>query len=174
MTSAVHLVPHGVAARATNRARWERDVQEYVELPAAALIGVVHNCLKNVGRVERHTPDGVLRTVVVPELCERIVSGSRETLRRLETTLAEYFPDLLKPSLFGKLPCAELVRDAGTLRAHIAEAARLDARALTECLRFLIAGSASSRWAPDDFVYEPALVYRIAPALAWRVLHGVK
>jgi len=117
------------------------------------------------------SPDGDLRLIVLPELCERVLPNTRDRIRRIESSLAEYQP---KHSFFTRLlpPHArdKLQTDAADLRACIAEVARLDVTAVDERLRFLIAGSAASCWAPDAPVYEPALVYRLAPAIAWRAL----
>jgi hypothetical protein len=177
MTSALSLIPEAIIRRAKERDRWEASVLAYVALPADSLVEQIRYCLCNVVRLESEDvdlSDVELQLVLLPELCERLVPGSRDRIRRTSSTLAEYHYDPTKTSIFKRLrPQAfvKLGQDADRLRARIAETAKLDTTAIVEKTRFAIAGhQAARRWKPDDFVYDPALVYRFAPALAWRAL----
>ena len=97
------------------------------------------------------------------------------TVRRISSTLAEYDPDPARPSIFVRRLAPEtyarLREDADALRQYVARTTPLDDKSLVEQVRFAIAGSrATDRWSPADFVYEPGFVYRLVPAIAWRVL----
>jgi len=175
--SAISLVSETVLRRMHARDRWEACVLEYAALPADRLVEQLRYCLRHVERLaseDVELPDAELQLILLPELCERLVPGTRDTVRRASSNLAEYHYDPNKPSIFRRLrPQAheKIGYDADRLRARIAEAAKLDTRAIVEHLRFVIAGHwAAKRWKPDDFVYDPALVYRFAPAVAWRAL----
>lgn len=118
-------------------------------------------------------PDSDLQLVLVPELWERLRSGTRGALRRIGSTLAEYDPT--RPSIFAKHLSSEtrvrLHEGAVSLRQRVAHAALLDVSALVEQVRFAIAGSrAADHYSPAAFVYEPGFVYRLVPAITGRVL----
>lgn len=132
-------------------------------------------CLRNVNRLDDLVtgPDSDLQLVLVPELWERLRSGTRDALRRIGSTLAEYDPT--RPSIFTKRlspeTLARLREGAASLCQRVEHAALLDIPALVEQVRFAIAGSrAADDWAPDAFVYETGFAYRLVPAIAGRVL----
>lgn len=173
MTTALAIVPPAITSRATDRSKLAQQIQEYTAMPAATLVDTVCLCLRNVSHVDSSSRDGELRLVVLPELCERILPGSRDQVRRIESSLAEHWPDV-SPSIFSRMLSQasrdQLRQEAENLRAQIKEIARQDTKTIVERLRFLIAGSAAACWATDDCVYEPALTFRLVPAIAWLAL----
>jgi hypothetical protein len=131
-------------------------------------------CLKNLERVDHSvtSPDRDLQLIIVPELWERIRTGTRDKLRRTlaKCTLAEYDPDPAPPSIFRRL-LSRVREGSNDLRQRLKHAAQLDVPSLVEQARFMIAGShAADRWGPDAYVYETVFVYRLVPAIAWRAL----
>jgi hypothetical protein len=176
------LVPPTVLRRVADRARFLDEVARYAAMEDDELHRATEVCLRNLERLDSEVeyelgPDARLRHVLVPELWERVRPGSRDALRRISTTLAEYDPDTDRPSFWrrSRLWSAErevrLRSAAARLRDDVACTARVDAGALVEQARFAIAGSrAADRWPPDRPVYEPGFTYRLVPAVAWRVL----
>lgn len=174
------FVPATILQRVVNRSAFLIDIQRYVAMADDDLFRVTEICLRNLERLDTPTagPDSDLRLVLVPELWERIRPGTRDALRRISSTLAEYRPDPEHPSIFARLLSPEtmehLREDADALRSRVERAAHLDAGALIEQVRFAIAGSrAADRWSPDACVYEPGFVYRLVPAVGWRALRGI-
>jgi hypothetical protein len=137
-------------------------------------------CLKNLGRLDDTLSlDGDLRHILVPELWERIRSGTRDPLRRISTTLAEYYQDPTKPSFFKRIlspeSYAQLQERADSLRQRVKHAAHLDVPTLVEQVRFTIAGSRmADHWTPDACVYEPGFTYRLVPVIANRALERAR
>lgn len=180
MIAIARMIPPTVLRRITDRATFLTEVARYDALSDDELLRTTEVCLRNLERIDDRTivgPDADLQLVLVPELWERLRPGTRDRLRRLSSTIAEYRPD--PTHVFAKLLSPEsrerLCSDAEDLRQRVEHAARLDACFLVEQTRFAIAGSsASRRWLPEDFVYEPGFVYRLVPAIAARVLsrHG--
>jgi hypothetical protein len=175
--SVKNLIPATVLRRVIDRSVLWEDVARYVAMGDDDLLRATEVCLRNLGAPLDLTakPDGDLQLVLVPELWERLRPGTRDTLRRITSTLAEYNPDPDHPSIFARLLSLETMASmragADDLRARIAHAGRLGVEALVEQVRFAIAGSrAAGRWSPSDFVYEPGFVYRLVPAVAWRAL----
>lgn len=172
--SARGLLPPIVLQRVAGRAAFLEDIARYGAMADDDLLRATEVCLRNLRRLNNHAgPDSDLQLVLVPELWERLRPGTRDVLRRISTTLAEYRPDPERPSLFARIlsPAAltRLREDAQDLRSRLEIAARLDVPALVEQTRFAIAGSrAAEGWSPADHVYEPAFVYRLVPAIAWR------
>lgn len=173
------LVPPSVLQRVADHSRFLRDVGRYVAMDDDDLLRATESCLKNLEHLDDEiaSPDADLRIVLVPALWERLRPGSRDALRRITSTLAEYDPDPTRPSFWeqSRLWSAErgsrLREAADNLRQRVGAASALDARALVEQTRFAIAGSrASDRWPPDYSVYEPGFTYRLVPVIAWRVL----
>jgi hypothetical protein len=178
-----------------HRAWLAAEIQRHVREPLGDLFALVDQCLRNVRRVDG-APRGVapagavladaeLLTVLIPELCERLVPavpavwGSdgtrRDAVRRVTSTLAEYASDPSAPDsierMLGPERVAELARAAATLRARIADVATLSAGDLATRVRFALAGSDMARaYPPWDCVYEAALMHRVVPALVRRVL----
>lgn len=175
MNAFARLIPETVLRRVANRPAFLNEVSHYITMEDDQLLRATESCLRNLVRFNEVGADENLQCVLVPELWERMRPGVRDKLRRLSTTLAEYNPDPNHPSIFArKLSPETLVRlsaEAHDLRQRIEQAAILDDQALVEQVRFAIAGSrAGDRWAPEDFVYEPGFVYRVVPAIAWRLL----
>lgn len=177
MTAALaRMIPPAVLRRVVDRPAFLGEVAFYDAMSDDALLRATESCLRNVDRLDDRAsagPDGDLQLVLVPELWERLRPGTRSVLRRISSTLAEYDPD--RPSIFARLlppgTRARLREDAEALRRRVIYATRLDAAALVEQTRFAIAGSrVADRWSPADFVYGPGFVYRLVPAVAWRVL----
>jgi len=172
------MIPPAILRRVADRSAFLNDVARYTKMGDDDLLHATEGCLRNVERIHDLVvfgPDSDLQIVLVPELWERLRSGTRDKLRRFSSTLAEYKPDLACPSIFARLlsPAAllRLRESADDLRQRVAHAARLDVQGLVEQVRFAIAGSrAARRWSPADLVYEPGFVYRLVPALTWRVL----
>ena len=173
----VDYVPSAVLRRVADRPSFLDGIARYVTMSDDDLLRATEVCLNNLTPLDDNvaSPDSDLQLILVPEIWERIRPGQRDKLRRISSTMAEYKPDLKRPSIFAQLLSSEamanLRTDADDLRARVAVARRLDIRALVERVRFAIAGSrASVRWPPDTCVYETGFVYRLVPALAWRGL----
>jgi hypothetical protein len=171
------VIPSSVLRRVTDRPAFLDEVSRYIAMTDDDLLRATEVCLRNLERLDYLAAgsDRDLQRVLVPELWERLRSGTRDRLRRISSTLAEYDPDPPRPSPFERRLSPEtrarLHEGADTLRQCIAHTARLDIQGLVEQVRFAIAGSrASDRWSPADFVYEPGFTYRLVPAIAWRVL----
>ena len=171
------VIPPAILRRVADRSAFLNEVARYITMSDDDLLRATEVCLRNLERLDdlAASPDGALQIVLVPELWEHLRSGTRDTLRRISSTLAEYNPDSTRPSIFERRLSSEtrtrLREGADALRQSIARTARLDVGALVEQVRFAIAGSrATDRWSPADFVYEPGFVYRLVPAIAWRVL----
>lgn len=178
MTSSLpidRLLPAAILRRVADRPDFLPNVRRYLAYSDDDLFQATKTCLHNLERLERNTgPDADLQVVLVPELWDRLRPGTRGTLRKITTTLAEYDPEkasrvtarLLSPE--GR---QRLAAEAADLRARIIDAATLDADALVERVRFAIAGSrAGDLHSPADWVYGPGFVYRLVPAIAHRVL----
>jgi hypothetical protein len=174
--SARDLIPPAILRRVADRSALWADVERYVAMEDDDLLHATECCLRNLGApIDLASPDGDLQLVLVPELWERLRPGTRDTLRRITSTLAEYNPDPDRPSIFARLLSLETMASmragANDLRARVAHAGRLGVEALVDQVRFAIAGSrAAGRWVPSDCVYEPGFVYRLVPAVAWRAL----
>ena len=177
---AVDLISPAVLGRVTDRARFLGEIARYVAMTEDELRRATEVCLHNLERLDLEVeralgPDARLRNVLVPELWERLRPGSRDDLRRISTSLAEYDPDPDRPSFWkrSKFWSEERVAQlaaASQLRDDVARTAAVDNRTLIEQVRFAIAGSrAAERWAPDYPVYEPGFAYRLVPAVAERV-----
>jgi hypothetical protein len=172
------LIPRVLLNQIKDRPSFERGLLRYTAMGDNALLYATEVCLRNLERVDDWavSPDRDLRLLLVPELWERIQPGTRDKLRRLSTTLAEYHEDDLKrPAFFKRLLSAErrarLQEGADTLRRSLEHARHHDVPSLVEQVRFAIAGSrAADRWGPDACVYEPGFTYRLVPAVAWRAL----
>ena len=180
-TTFARIIPPAILRRVVDRSAFLNEVARYIAMADDDLLRATKVCLRNVERLDDLAagPDGALQLVLVPELWEHLRPGTRDALRRISSTLAEYNPDPTHPSMFAQRLSPEtrarLREGAGTLRQHIAHASSLDVRALVEQVRFAIAGSrAADRWSPADFVYEPGFVYRLVPAIAWRVLSAAR
>lgn len=174
LTTADMVVP-SVARRVADRRGFLSDIARYVQMGDDDLYRATEVCLRNLERLddEGEHPDSDLRLVLVPELWERIRSGSRDPLRRISSSLAEYRGD--GPRFFSSMlsedDLARLRASADDMRRRVSAAAVLDAPGLVERVRFAIAGSrAADRWPPDHPVYEPGFTYRLVPAVAWRML----
>jgi hypothetical protein len=171
------LVPTTILRRIADRPTFLDDIARYTAMGDNDLLHATEVCLKNLARLDDLTvgSDSDLQLILVPEIWERIRPGTRDNLRRISSTLAEYMPDPARPSIFARLlspeTMAHLRESAVDLRARIERAACLDVGALVEGVRFAIAGShVGKRWSPADCVYEPGFVYRLVPAVAWRAL----
>lgn len=170
------LVPPPLLQRVIDLPHFLSALSRYVEMHDDDLYRATEVCLRNLDRLvnEGPRPDAELRLVLVPELWERLRPGTRDTLRRITSSLAEHQEDA-EPSIFWRriIPEARtrLRGAAADLRQRITAAAELDAQALVEQTRFAIAGSrAADKWPPDYPVYEPGFTYRLVPAIAHRVL----
>jgi hypothetical protein len=156
------------------------NIARYVAMTDEDLHRATKTCLRNLEHLDREDdlgPDARLRHVLVPELWERLRSGSRDDLRRILTTLAEYDPDPARPSLWERSRRWSAERGAclraaaARLRDDVARTAGIDTGALVEQTRFAVAGSrAAEKWPPCYPVYEPGFTYRLVPAIAQRVL----
>lgn len=176
----IDLLSSTILRRVADRAHFADGVARYVAMDDGDLLRATEVCLRNLGRLDLDdeyglVPDARLRHVLVPELWERIRAGTRDVLRRISTTLAEYDPDPDRPSFwrrskFWSEERQTRLREAATrLRDEVARAASLDAQALVEQVRFAIAGSrAADDRSPDDYVYEPGFTYRLVPVVAQR------
>jgi hypothetical protein len=175
---ATDLIPHAILNQIKDRSSFERALSRYAEMDDNALLYATEVCLRNLERVDDCivSPDRDLRLLLVPELWERIRPGTRDKLRRLSTTLAEYIPpDPKRPAFFKAMLSAEsrtrLQEGADALRQSLKYVVRLDVPSLVEQVRFAIARSrAADRWGPDGCVYEPGFTYRLVPAIVWRAL----
>jgi hypothetical protein len=181
MTAATfaRVIPPAILRRVADRAAYLNEISRYIAMNDDDLLRATESCLRNLESLYDLTAaaasDGSLQLVLVPELWERLRPGTRDGLRRITSTLAEYNPDPTQPSIFAPLlskeTLARLVEGADDLRQRVACTALLDGEALVEQARFAIAGSrVADRWSPTAFVYEPGFVYRLVPAIAWRVL----
>jgi hypothetical protein len=164
-----------------DRLEFLEGVAHYAAMNDDDLLRATEGCLRNLARLDDLAgSDSDLQLILVPEIWERLRPGTRDMLRRISSTLAEYNPDPSQPTIFARmlLPNTRerLREDAEDLRQRIKLAVRLDVRALVEQVRFGIAGSrAADRWSPAAYVYEPAFVYRLVPAIACRAFsrqHG--
>lgn len=172
------VIPSTILRRVADRPAFLNDIARCNALPEDALFHETARYLHNLERLEDRAvpgPDGALRLLLVPEIWERLRPGTRDGLRRISSTLAEYKPDPKRPTIFTRLLSPEsrarLCEGAEALRGRIAHTARLETPFLIEQVRFAIAGSrASASWSPGAFVYEPAFTYRLVPSLAWRLL----
>jgi hypothetical protein len=173
------MIPPTVLRRVADRSAFLNGVAHYIAMSDDDLLRATEVCLRNLERFDTVDdlvgPDGALQLVLVPELWERLRSGTRDMLRRISSTLAEYNADPTRASIFARRLSPEtltrLCEDANALRQRVERTACLDDGSLVEQVRFAIAGSrATDRWSPTDFVYEPGFVYRLVPAIAWRVL----
>lgn len=174
LTAADMVVP-SVARRVADRHRFVSGIARYVQMGDNDLYRATEVCLRNLERLddEGEHPDSDLRLVLVPELWERIRSGSRDPLRRISSSLAEYRGDgpRLFPSMLSDQDLARLRASADGLRRRVSAVADLDAAGLVERVRFAIARSrVAERWPPDYPVYEPGFTYQLVPAVAWRML----
>jgi hypothetical protein len=170
-----NLVPRALLNKIVNHDSFARALARYTAMEDDDLLHTTEACLKNLGRLDNEPSlDGDLRHILVPELWERIRPGTRDPLRRISTTLAEYRQDPTKPSFFKRVlspeSYAQLQEFAGDLRQRVKRAARLDVLSLVEQARFAIAGSRADRWTPDACVYEPRFTYRMVPVIAGRAL----
>jgi hypothetical protein len=170
----VDYVPSTVLRRVTDRLTFLDDIARYVAMDASHLLHATEVCLKNLERLDDYSasPDSDLQLILIPEIWERIRPGTRDNLRRISSTLAEYRPDPAHPSIFERLLGREtmmhLREGADELRQRISHASSIDVGALVEQARFAIAGSrVADRWSPADCVYEPGFVYRLVPVVAW-------
>lgn len=169
----MRLLPPVIRRFVADRPAFLDDVARYAAMSDDDLFCTTAVCLRNLERLGDlgAGPDADLRAVLVPELWERLRPGSRDPLRRITTTIAEYRGDT--PSIF-RLSAGTLARlrdSADDLRLRVASAEALDAEALVERTRFAIAGSrARDSWPPDCPVYEAGFTYRLVPAVAGRVL----
>ena len=167
-------LPATVTRRIVDAASFYADAARFAALNDAELLSATETCLRNLPRIDEATAaaDTDLQLVLVTELWERLRPGTRDTLRRISTTLAEYDPS--RSSIFDRLlsPASRvlLCTRATELRQAIARATWLDAGSLAQWTRFAIAGSrAMRRYAPEDCVYEPGFTYRLMPAIVRRV-----
>jgi hypothetical protein len=173
----VDLVPSTVLRRVTDRLMFLSNLAHYVAMDDDDLLRATKVFLKNLERIDDDSddPDNDLQLILIPEIWERIRPGTRDDLRRISSTLAEYRPDPEHPSIFARLlgpeTMANLRESADKLRRRIANASHADVGTLVEQVRFAIAGSrVAARWAPTDCVYAPGFVYRLVPVVACRGL----
>ena len=176
------ILPREIAARMSDRGRFEREIERYRVKSDADLIRSTETCLRNLGQLDDEDggdgpdrSDFELRVLLAPELCERISPGFRDPLRRIRCTLAEYDPDPDKPSIFRRMLSAASLRElrdqSKALRQDVASISALEVCELVDRMRFVLRGSrASERWPPDACVYEPAFAYLVVPSLAVRAL----
>lgn len=178
-TRPMDLLAPSIVSRITDRLRFNDCLARHEAMTDDELVKVVEVCLRNMDRIdetdERTSSDIDLRLVLVPEICDRILPGQRDRLRRISSTLAEYDPDPDQPSPFLRLLSPglrlQLRESAADLRRRISRAAMRDTPSIVEQVRFSIAGSRSAdRWAPSDHVYEPGFTYRVVPVIAVRAL----
>lgn len=169
------LVPPTVLRRVVDRSHFATELTRYAAMSDGELYHVTEVCLRNLGPLDDESagPDADLRIILVPELWERLRPGSRDSLRRITLTLAEYQAD--SPSIFARMlspgSLTRLRASADDLRRRVATATVLSAGALVEQTRFAVAGShMAATWPPDYSVYESGFTYRLVPVVAWRVL----
>jgi hypothetical protein len=174
------LVPQHILNKILDRASFERNLSRYAAMKDADLLYATEVCLKNLERVDdlAPSPDADLRHVLVPELWERIRPGTRDKLRCISTSLAEYRQDPTRPSFFRHLispkEYAQLQERADDLRQCLKRTLQLDVPSLVAQVRFAIAGSrAADHWTPDACVYGPAFTYRLVPVIACRALDRI-
>lgn len=173
------LVPPSVFRQVGNRPGFLNSIARYGAMGDDDIYRATEVCLRNLERLDRADeyalrPDARLRNVLVPELWERLRPRSRDGLRRISTSLAEYVPNpdsFWRKSQHWSAESEACLRDAADkLREDIAQTTKINALALVEQTRFAIAGShAADKWAPDCPVYEPGFVFRLVPVIAWRV-----
>lgn len=181
------VVPPGVMMRTVDRRRLIEKIAVNVALGDEDLLRGTQVCLRNLWRFSNEIntepeflgPDDLLRVVLVPELWERIRRGTRDELRRISTTLAEYRPDPERPSVFSRMLGAErtsrLRREADEMRALVERTSRLDTSEVVEQTRFAVAGSrAADRWSPETCVYDTGFTYQLVPAIAIRASEAVR
>jgi hypothetical protein len=174
---ATGLLPPAIRQRvrgAEDLASFVENVSRYLAMANADLLHATEVYLRNLERLDDGiaTPDGELRIVLVPELWERLQIGTRDELRRITSTLAEYNPSPFwrRSRIWSAAREAEMCLAAHRLRQRIAQAESADTSALIEQVRFAIAGShADTDWGPTACVYEPGFTYRLVPAIAFRV-----
>lgn len=172
VSTAEDLVPKSLLDRIVDRTYFNRSLLRYAAMEDSDLFHATVTCLINLENLDAGLPscDRDLRLILVPELWERIQPDTRNKLRRVSTTLAEYNEES-PPSIFGRLlsPAsrASLQKGADDLRQRIKHVTQLNTPALVEQTRFAIAGSrAADHWGPDACVYEPRFVYQVVPVIA--------
>lgn len=180
LAEASGLLPPTIISKITDRPRFMRELIRYTAMENDDLLRATEVCLRNLGLIDDQvdSSDRNLQLILVPELWERIQPGTRDKLRWISSTLAEYNPDPSHPSSFRSILSPEelkKLRDGSDdLRQRIKHVANLDVSSLIEQVRFAIAGSrAADRWTPDACVYEPGFVYRMVPAVAWRAMRDL-
>lgn len=174
---ATELLPPAIRRRikgAENLTTFVENVLRYHAMSEADLLRATVNCLLNLECLDDSvpSPDVELRTILVPELWERLQGGTRDRLRRLTSTLAEYNPSSFwrRSRFWLAAQEADMCLAARRLSQHIAQVESADTAALIEQVRFAIAGShADADWGPTACVYEPGFTYRLVPAIAYRV-----
>jgi hypothetical protein len=173
----IDYIPSTVLRRVADRPTFLDDITRYVAMDDSDLLHATEGCLKNLKRLDDDSPgpDSDLQLILIPEIWERIRPDTRDKLRRISSTLAEYSPDPERPSIFARLlgpeTMARLRESADALRQRILHVSSVDVETLVEQARFAIAGSrVTDRWSPADCVYEPGFVYRLVPVVACRAL----
>jgi hypothetical protein len=151
---ATELLPPAIRQRikgAENLTSFVENVSRYHAMPDADLLHATVACLLNLERLDDSvpSPDVELRTVLVPELWERLQGGTRDRLLRLTSTLAEYNPSSLwrRSRFWSAAQEAATCLAARRLRQRISQAESADTAILIEQVRFAIAGShADANW----------------------------
>lgn len=167
-------LPVTVVRRITNPETFIDEERRFAAMGSEMLLSVTESCLRNLPQVreETATADVALQCVLVPEFWERLLPGTRDGLRRISTSLAEYDPAQSRLARLLSLKSQQrLQTQAAEMRHLIEHAAVLSLQALTEWTRFAISGSrAAKHHAPGDPVYEPAFTYRLVPAIIQRAI----
>lgn len=172
-----------------------RELLKYEAMSDAEIVRCAEVCLRNVEPRRdlaaislRFDAESDLRTFLVPEICERIQPGTRTALRRITTSIAEHDPDPARPSIFVRIwqmrsPSGTAARarqervyeqarrEAAAARSRIALLSQVDRIDLAWRVEEAIGASdVGERWQPTEFVYDPALTYRLVPALVERMM----
>lgn len=166
------------SASASAQRSHQDDIRRFREMSDDDLLDSTRNAMRNLDQVDEG-PDRALRAVLVPECWERIRPGTRDGLRSIVTTLAEWSEEaksnltLSLRSLIGPEGVDRIRDESRRLREDIEEARRAEPLWLVERMLFLISGSRAYEGdgrLPTDPVYEPAFAYRLVPEIARRML----
>lgn len=175
--------------------RFFADLKKHESESDDGLVETAQICLRNLSSIGRYAVGDDLRAAIVPEICERIVPGSRTPVRRITTCIAErddgprFDSRLLEAQGFSAFwrrhycppgTAARARHDAQTLgfareatgmRARIVLLAEISVNELIDRAKEAIGqSSVHVRWSPTTFVYEPALTYRVIPVLGHRAM----
>ncbi len=166
------------SANAGARRSHLEHARQFREMSDDDLLETTKRMMRNLDQADEG-PDRVLRSVLVPECWERIRPGTRDGLRSIITTLAEWSEEtksnltLAIRSRLGPDGVARIRGESERLRKDIEEARLVEPLVLVEKMISLIGASRAYEGEgrlPTDPVYEPAFAYCLVPEIARRML----